>query len=127
MNQLSAFYTTHPDLIVRILQNPLITAFVFIIAAMLAKLIKRGVFKATVKLSGGDEIVARLLSLVASYAVYLVGLVIILDLFGVNTASLVALVGAAGLAIGLALKDTLSNIAAGIMILFLKLIRPDMG
>ncbi|EJU9539052.1 mechanosensitive ion channel [Vibrio alginolyticus] len=127
MNQLSAFYTTHPDLIVRILQNPLITAFVFIIAAMLAKLVKRGVFKATVKLSGGDEIVARLLSLVASYAVYLVGLVIILDLFGVNIASLVALVGAAGLAIGLALKDTLSNIAAGIMILFLKLIRPDMG
>jgi small conductance mechanosensitive channel len=123
MNHLSAFYTTHQDLIVQILQNTLITVFVFIVAAMLAKLVKRGVFKATSKLSGGDEIVARLLSQVASYAVYLVGLVIILDLFGVNTASLVALVGAAGLAIGLALKDTLSNIAAGIMILFLKPIK----
>ncbi|EJL6292061.1 mechanosensitive ion channel family protein [Vibrio cholerae] len=123
MNHLSAFYTTHQDLIVQILQNTLITVFVFIVAAMLAKLVKRGVFKATTRLSGGDEIVARLLSQVASYAVYLVGLVIILDLFGVNTASLVALVGAAGLAIGLALKDTLSNIAAGIMILFLKPIK----
>ncbi|MFG6247567.1 mechanosensitive ion channel family protein [Vibrio diabolicus] len=123
MNHLSAFYTTHQDLIVQILQNTLITVFVFIVAAMLAKLVKRGVFKATSKLSGGDDIVARLLSQVASYAVYLVGLVIILDLFGVNTASLVALVGAAGLAIGLALKDTLSNIAAGIMILFLKPIK----
>ncbi|EJL6278261.1 mechanosensitive ion channel family protein [Vibrio cholerae] len=123
MNHLIAFYTTHQDLIIQILQNTLITVFVFIAAAMLAKLVKRGVFKATSKLSGGDEIVARLLSQVASYAVYVVGLVIILDLFGVNTASLVALVGAAGLAIGLALKDTLSNIAAGIMILFLKPIK----
>ena len=50
----------------------------------------------------------------------MIALVIILDLFGVNTASLVALVGAAGLAIGLALKDTLSNVAAGVMLLFLK-------
>ncbi|MBE4230958.1 mechanosensitive ion channel family protein [Vibrio parahaemolyticus] len=123
MNHLSAFYTTHQDLIVQILQNTLITVFVFIVASLLAKVVKRGVFKATSKLSGGDEIVARLLAQVASYAVYLVGLVIILDLFGVNTASLVALVGAAGLAIGLALKDTLSNIAAGIMILFLKPIK----
>ncbi|EPI4816825.1 mechanosensitive ion channel domain-containing protein [Vibrio alginolyticus] len=48
----------------------------------------------------------------ASYAVCLVALV--------DVASLVALVGAAGLAIGLALKGTLSNTAAGIMILFLK-------
>ncbi|EGR1157110.1 mechanosensitive ion channel family protein [Vibrio parahaemolyticus] len=123
MNHLSAFYTTHQDLIVQILQNTLITVFVFIVASLFAKVVKRGVFKATSKLSGGDEIVARLLAQVASYAVYLVGLVIILDLFGVNTASLVALVGAAGLAIGLALKDTLSNIAAGIMILFLKPIK----
>ncbi len=48
----------------------------------------------------------------ASYAVCLVALV--------DVASLVALVGEAGLAIGLALKGTLSNTAAGIMILFLK-------
>ena len=44
----------------------------------------------------------------------------ILDIFGVNTTSIVALLGAAGLAIGLALKDTLSNIAAGIMMLILR-------
>lgn len=56
----------------------------------------------------------------SGYIVYLIAIVIILDLFGVNTASLVALVGAADLAIGLALKDTISNVAAGVMLLFLK-------
>jgi len=43
----------------------------------------------------------------------------ILSVFGVNTTSLLAVMGAAGLAVGLALKDTLGNIAAGIIILVL--------
>jgi small conductance mechanosensitive channel len=43
----------------------------------------------------------------------------ILNVFGVNTASLIAVLGAAGVAVGLALKDTLGNIAAGIILLFL--------
>ena len=55
----------------------------------------------------------------ASYAVYAIGLIILLDIFGVNTNSIIALLGAAGLAVWLALKDTLSNIAAGIMLLIL--------
>ena len=41
----------------------------------------------------------------------------ILELLGINTASVLTVVGAAGLAVGLALKDTLSNIAAGIFLL----------
>jgi len=49
-----------------------------------------------------------------------VALLIILDLFGVNTASILTVLGAAGLAVGLAMKDSLSNIAAGLMLLFLR-------
>ncbi|MFG0774012.1 mechanosensitive ion channel family protein [Vibrio plantisponsor] len=123
METLVNLYELHQDLIIQLTQNSLLTIVVFIVASIVSKIVRRGVHKAAEKLSGGDEIVSRLLSQVAYYAVYLVALVIILDLFGVNTASLVALLGAAGLAIGLALKDTLSNIAAGIMILFLKPIK----
>ena len=43
-----------------------------------------------------------------------------LNRFGVETTSLIALLGAAGLAIGLALQGTLSNVAAGVMILFFR-------
>ena len=44
----------------------------------------------------------------------------VLGVFGVQTASLVAVLGAAGLAVGLALQGTLSNFAAGVMLLFFR-------
>ena len=47
-------------------------------------------------------------------------LIAVLNRFGVETTSLIALLGAAGLAIGLALQGTLSNVAAGVMILFFR-------
>jgi len=47
----------------------------------------------------------------------------ILNIFGVSTASLIALLGAAGVTIALALKDTLGNIAAGIGLLLLGIFR----
>lgn len=47
----------------------------------------------------------------------------VLARFGVQTASLIAVLGAAGLAVGLALQGTLQNIAAGIMLLILRPIR----
>ncbi|MDC0609774.1 mechanosensitive ion channel [Vibrio sp.] len=120
MDKILAFYNDHQTLILDVLQNTLTAVLIIILTVVIAKLIRKAIFSSVMRLSNRDEIVSRLFSKVASYAVYVVALVIILDLFGVNTTSLVALVGAAGLAIGLALKDTLSNIAAGIMLLFLK-------
>jgi small conductance mechanosensitive channel len=53
-------------------------------------------------------------------AISIVVLVAALDKVGVDTSGLFALLGAAGLALGLALKDTMSDIAAGIMLLVLR-------
>src|SRR5690606_36823500 len=50
-------------------------------------------------------------------------IIAVLARFGVQTASLIAALGAAGLAIGLALQGTLQNIAAGIMLLALRPLR----
>ncbi len=47
-------------------------------------------------------------------------LVAVLNLFGIQTASFIAIVGAAGLAVGLAIQGTLSNFAAGIMLLIFR-------
>ncbi len=123
MESLMSFYQTYESQIFDMGRNALLTLVILVAASILSKVVRKGVFASASRMSKNDEIVSNLLSKVAAYTVYLVALVIILDLFGVNTASLVALVGAAGLAIGLALKDTLSNIAAGIMILFLKPIK----
>jgi small conductance mechanosensitive channel len=67
-----------------------------------------------------DTTICSFLGGFAKYAVFAVSIVAVLGQFGVETASLLAVLGAAGLAIGLALKGTLSNIAAGTMILLLR-------
>lgn len=54
------------------------------------------------------------------YAILAVTVIAVLERFGVQTTSFVALLGAMGLAIGLAMQGTLSNVAAGVMILFFR-------
>jgi len=54
------------------------------------------------------------------YFILIMVLIAVLAQFGIQTASIIAMLGAAGLAIGLALQGTLQNIAAGIMLLFLR-------
>lgn len=67
-----------------------------------------------------DDTVAEFMASLAKYAVIVVTIIALLDQFGVETTSLVAVVGAAGLAIGLALQGTLSNVAAGVMLLIFR-------
>jgi small conductance mechanosensitive channel len=66
---------------------------------------------------------ATLLPLVVSivrYTILIGALLAMLDQFGIQMTSLVAVLGAAGLAIGLALQGTLSNVAAGVMLVVLR-------
>jgi small conductance mechanosensitive channel len=72
------------------------------------------------RIRGFDVTLAQFLANVVRYAVIILVLVTVLGQFGVQTASIIAAMGAAGLAIGLALQGTLQNIAAGIMLLVLR-------
>ena len=54
------------------------------------------------------------------YAIIIFTIIAVLNQFGVQTTSFIAVLGAAGLAIGLALQGTLSNIAAGVMLLIFR-------
>ena len=56
----------------------------------------------------------------AKYTILAIAIITILGQFGVQTASLIAVLGAAGLALGLAMQGTLSNVAAGVMLLILR-------
>lgn len=67
-----------------------------------------------------DDTLKTFLGGMAKYAIFVVSLVMVLTQFGVETASLLTVIGAAGLAIGLALQGTLSNVAAGVMLLILR-------
>lgn len=87
---------------------------------LIAGLIERSLFAGLSQVRGFDTTVARFLSSVARYAVLALVVVMVLGQFGVQTASIIAAIGAVGLAIGLALQGTLQNIAAGLMLLFLR-------
>lgn len=67
-----------------------------------------------------DETLKPLFANLVRYAVLIITIVAVLAQFGVQTTSIIAVLGAAGLAIGLALQGTLQNIAAGIMLLLLR-------
>jgi small conductance mechanosensitive channel len=56
----------------------------------------------------------------ARYSVLTIAVLAVLSRFGIQTTSIVAVLGAAGLAIGLALQGTLSNLAAGVMLLIFR-------
>ena len=69
---------------------------------------------------GVDKTFAPLLAQAARYGIIIFSLVTALSVVGVSSASIYAVLGAAGLAIVLALQGTLSNIAAGIMLIWLR-------
>ena len=96
-------------------------ASVLLIAAVTAALLR--VLKAVLnhmEKKGLDSSAKPLLYSLFSYALYVAALLAMLNAVGVNTAGIVTMVGAASLAVGLAVKDLLSNIAAGLLLLFLK-------
>jgi small conductance mechanosensitive channel len=67
-----------------------------------------------------DPTVGAFLSSLAYYAALVVAFAVILQIIGIQATSLVAVLGAASLAIGLALQGTLSNMAAGVMLLIFR-------
>ena len=67
-----------------------------------------------------DRTLAPILAALVRYSILTLTVVVTLGNFGVETTSIIAVLGAAGLAIGLALQGTLSNVAAGLMLLFLR-------
>ncbi|MCH9012044.1 MAG: mechanosensitive ion channel [Proteobacteria bacterium] len=67
-----------------------------------------------------DQTLRPVIASVVRYVILVFVLIAVLAQFGVQTTSIIALLAAGGLAIGLALQGTLQNIAAGIMLLFLR-------
>lgn len=70
--------------------------------------------------SSKDEMLKSFVSSISYFLGLLIVVIAALSQLGINTSSLVALIGAAGLAIGLALQNSLQNFAAGVMILIFK-------
>jgi small conductance mechanosensitive channel len=86
----------------------------------IAKWVFKFVRQQAIKAPNIDDTLANFLASIAKYVVTAIVLIAAITNLGVETASLVAMVGAATLAIGLALQGTLGNVAAGVMLMLFR-------
>ena len=92
----------------------IVIAGAFLVAWLLASWARRGVLR-SLEPTPVDATLSRFLANFLRYAILVAAFVACLGAMGFQTASFAALLGAAGIAIGLAFQSTLSNFAAGVM------------
>ena len=93
---------------------------ILVVGFVVAGWVRRSVNKGLSKFKKVDETLRSFFSSLAYYAVIVFTIIAVLSQFGVETTSFIAVLGAAGLAVGLALQGTLSNVAAGVMLLLFR-------
>jgi small conductance mechanosensitive channel len=97
-----------------------IVLVVFTVAWLAAGWAQRGIVRAFGRASHVDRTLVRFLASAARYGLLIVALGSCLSAFGITTTSFAAVLGAAGIALGLAFQGTLSNFAAGLMLLLFR-------
>ena len=103
--------------------NAVISLVIIVVAFWTAAVVKRSIQRIGQRYEHLDNTLFSFLGSFARYGILALAGIFILGRFGFQTASLAALIGAAGIAIGLAFQGTLSNFAAGIMLLAFRPIR----
>lgn len=103
--------------------NLVLAIVILVVGWWLSNVAGRSIRKMAQRSTHIDITVVPIAQTVVVWAIRVFVLIAVLARFGVQTASIIALLGAAGLAIGLALQNTLQNIASGIMLLILRPIR----
>lgn len=97
----------------------LIAGFILVVGIAIARVL--GILTRRISNRAGiDATLVRFLGSLTVVTLTVVAAILALDQLGVNTTSLIAVLGAAGLAVGLALKDSLSNFASSVMIMTFK-------
>lgn len=99
--------------------NIVLAIAIFVVGRWLANLIVRGL-KRVMRKASMEEVLIGFLSSILNVVLLVVIVIAALEQLGVNTTSLLAVFAAAGLAVGLALKDSLTNFASGVMLIIFK-------
>lgn len=100
--------------------NLILALFILVVGIWIAGKVYRTIIGIANKHEQLDDTLFRFFGSLARYTVLAFVGIAVLNRFGVQTASIIALLGAAGLAIGLALQGTLTNLAAGVMLLIFR-------
>lgn len=110
------------DLLIQYAVNIVAAIVILIIGSIIARVIGNALNR-VMKLRGIDATVADFLSAIVRYGVLAFTFIAVLGRIGVQTTSVIAVLGAAGLAVGLALQGSLSNFAAGVLLVIFRPLR----
>jgi small conductance mechanosensitive channel len=110
------------DLITRFGLNILAAIAILVIGNWIAELTRRFVRRVASK-ANIDATLTSFLNTLVYYGVLALAIIAALNRLGVQTASIIAILGAAGLAVGLALQGSLSNFAAGVLLIIFRRFR----
>ena len=102
--------------------NLIVASLILIGAVFVSKWAAHAVGKALgrLRVTRQDATLAQFFATLTRWVVLIIGVIAVLQRLGVQTASIIAVLGAASLAIGLAIRGTLSDLAAGVMLLVLR-------
>ncbi|WP_176488670.1 small-conductance mechanosensitive channel MscS [Candidatus Regiella insecticola] len=118
-NNLGSWLLNNKDLLLQYTVNLIAALLILIIGSIVAKVISRTANR-VMKLKAIDVTVADFLSAIIRYSILAFTIIAVLSRLGVQTTSVIAVIGAAGLAVGLALQGSLSNFAAGVLLVALR-------
>ena len=119
LRQTTGFLAQLGEKFVNYLPTILVALIVFLIGMLLAKLTIK-LMSRTMRKSKVDKTATGFGLSLIRIVIYVLLVVICLSILGVPTASLITIIGTAGVTIGLALQNGLSNLAGGFMLLFAK-------
>jgi small conductance mechanosensitive channel len=100
-----------------------LAAVILIVGFFVAGFVRRRIDRFAARSKYFDKTMGAFLGNVARYGILVLTIIFVLQQFGFQTASLIALLGAAGLAIGLALQGVLSGVASGVMLVVFRPIK----
>jgi len=111
--------TSIGDFAVNLLIAAVILALTLWASGLAARAVRRAIARLT-RSSGADTTLQSFLASLTRWGVIVIGVTAVLQQLGIRETSILAVLGAASLAVGLALQGALSNVAAGVMILILR-------
>jgi small conductance mechanosensitive channel len=119
MEFITTWFTENQTMLQDVAIKFIVALLILFVGKIIGKLIRKGVQKLLEHKNVDNTVISFVSSLVYGLVI-LVSFIAAISHLGFNTSSLVAIVGAAGLAIGLALQGSLSNFASGILLISLK-------
>ena len=119
MDQAVDWLNNNSDLIIHYGINAILAIVIFLVGNKVAKFFAKITEKAFAK-KNVDKAVGSFVSSIVYALVFAVAILMALSQVGIETTSFIAILGAAGLAIGLALQGSLSNFASGVLIIMLR-------